>query len=239
MIKQQIYGSGMIAKSFLNVEIPDDIIVIAAGVSNSQENSISEFEREEKMLENIISNHANNKIVYFSSCSIYQSETTPYVTHKLKMEKLIKVKSSCYSIFRLPQVVGVSINNTLISFLINALLSKETIKVQEKAKRHLIDVEDVVRITKILILDKRYNNTITPICNGEKVSVSSIVKKIGALLSIEPVTDSIDIGESYDIPYLHLKGILSSNDIIFSACYGDKLLNKYVPLIAAHYKSNN
>ena len=42
MCEALVYGTGMIAKAFIATNLPDNVVFIAAGVSNSQETCILE-----------------------------------------------------------------------------------------------------------------------------------------------------------------------------------------------------
>jgi nucleoside-diphosphate-sugar epimerase len=233
--KGQVYGSGMIAKAFLDIRLPDDVVIIAAGVSNSQEVLASEFSREKEMLEAIILEHKYKKIVYFSSCSIYQSKLTPYVKHKLAMEKLIVNNAENYYICRLPQVVGVTTNNTIISYFVKCVINQDMINIYSKTKRYLIDVNDIVRVVLMLITNRSSRNSIIDICNGTKTPIQDLVETIGRILSIEPLVNVINSGETYDIPSFVLKATLLDNDPIYNPHYADNILKKYVPLLATQY----
>lgn len=236
MKNHQVYGSGMIAKAFSGQNLPKNVVVIAAGVSNSQEVLCSEFRREKDLLEKVILENQGKKIIYFSSCSVYQSNVTPYVSHKLAMEKLIAETAESFNIFRLPQVVGVTKNNTIISYFVKSLIKRDIITVYDNAKRYFIDVDDVVRIVLFLISNKSCNSVID-ICNDKRTSVLKVVHEIGKVLSIEPLVNSIDAGEDYDIPCLKLKATLSNDDYIYNPDYVSNLLKKYVPLLASQHSN--
>lgn len=228
-----VYGSGMIAKAFLKVGLPKDVVIIAAGVSNSQESSLSEFKREQEMIESILLKHQSKKIVYFSSCSVYQLNSSPYVKHKLAMENLIEKNTNNHLIFRLPQVVGITKNNTIISYFVKSIVKRDNITVHRKTTRSLIDVQDIVRVVLLSIVDKSCLNSTIDICNGTKVPVYDIVIAIGKILSIEPKVNIIDLGESYEIPCSRLKQLLPNDDFIYQSDYNTKLLEKYVPILAS------
>ena len=100
-----IIGNGLIANGFDKYRYNDDVLIFASGVSNSMENNENEFNKEYELLKDSID--IPSKLIYFSTCSIVDdSNKSPYILHKIKMEKLIRENSNNYLIFRLPIVVG-------------------------------------------------------------------------------------------------------------------------------------
>ena len=65
-----IIGKGMIAKAFDLYKKNQDIVIFASGVSNSLEENIKCFEREEALLKKTILENKSATFVYFSTCSI-------------------------------------------------------------------------------------------------------------------------------------------------------------------------
>jgi|TARA_B110000879_G_scaffold185646_1_gene246187 nucleoside-diphosphate-sugar epimerase len=230
-----IYGSGMLARAFFDAQLPNNVVVIAAGVSDSQETDASNFMRESAMLQRVILENQGKKIVYFSSCSIYQKNKTPYIKHKLAMEQVIKKLADHYQIFRLPQIVGYTNNNTTVNYFVKSIVRRDIITIQCKAARCLIDVSDVVRIVITVISNTSFQNNTIDISNGINTPIHSIVSSIGKSLSINPVTKLSNSGENYVIPSLKLGSILSSDDPIYKSGYIVALLEKYVPILASQH----
>ncbi|AZA87213.1 hypothetical protein EG349_10640 [Chryseobacterium shandongense] len=85
-----IIGNGIMANALQPYD-KEDVIFFASGVSNSLEKEASEFDRETTLLKSVISRNPDKKLIYFSTCSIYDptKSESPYVIHKLKVEKLI------------------------------------------------------------------------------------------------------------------------------------------------------
>jgi nucleoside-diphosphate-sugar epimerase len=132
----QIIGTGMIAKK---MNIPFDVIIFASGVSNSQCISNTEFKREIELFKSI---EKNKKIIYFSTVTIYQKQRTPYISHKILMEALVKNLCENYLILRLPNLIGSSqSNNQLIPSLVKQITNGE-VTIQKNAKRCILDVEE-------------------------------------------------------------------------------------------------
>ena len=85
-----IIGNGILANAIRFYD-REDVIFFASGVSNSLEKNPAEFEREISLLKSVMNQHPDKKLIYFSTCSIYDASKTasPYVMHKLTIEKII------------------------------------------------------------------------------------------------------------------------------------------------------
>ena len=117
-VKSLVVGNGLIARSFCNAKFSSDTVVVASGVSNSGESRHSEFSRERRLILDTIAAHSDSTIVYFSTTSLLSKIQTPYVNHKIEMEQLVGSMAKSFYIFRLPQVVGLVRNNTLVSYFV-------------------------------------------------------------------------------------------------------------------------
>ena len=83
-----IIGNGMLANAVRFYD-KDEVIFFASGVSNSLEKDPSAFEREIRLLHSCIEENPHKKLIYFSTCSVYDPSKaeSPYVKHKLNAEK--------------------------------------------------------------------------------------------------------------------------------------------------------
>jgi len=221
----------MLATAFQGKKTEKDTVIIAAGVSNSQEVKQQEFLREECLLLDILKKYNNKTIIYFSTCSVYQIESSPYIKHKLKMENLIQSLASSFYIFRLPQVVGLTTNTTIVSYFVQCLLQKKSLIIQQKASRSLIDVSDVVRIALLVIENGALENSLIDVTNTRSIFVPELLNKISRITGISPIIELVDGGYTYKIPVDKIKLILPENDFIFSDQYYDLILESYVPKI--------
>lgn len=227
-----IVGKGMLAEAFKDYKVENDFLLLAAGVSDSSERKNSAFLREKRTVREAICNNSSLKAVYFSTCSIYGVARTPYIEHKLEMENLIKENAESYLILRLPQVVGYTRNLTLISFVVDQLLKKNNFEIKINAKRNLIDVCDVVRITCHLLNIENSTQAIVNIATKENVSIFDIVKKISDILGTSANYSEVPGGEAYPISVNFIEEILGSGDPIFFDNYWISILEKYVPILA-------
>lgn len=193
-----IVGNGLIASRFKEFDA-ENIIFFASGVSNSSETNESEFERERTLLVNTLNNHKEKKIVYFSTCSIYDSSkyNSPYVLHKLHMEDIIQINASQYLILRVSNAVGRGGNpNLLMNYIYAKILNQNELIIHKYATRNLIDVDDLVKLTYHL-LEK--NNQIYNIAFHDNFEISQVVDFFEKELNIKAYKRIIDFGENYSI----------------------------------------
>ncbi|MDQ0591905.1 nucleoside-diphosphate-sugar epimerase [Chryseobacterium ginsenosidimutans] len=140
-----IIGSGLIANSLKNID-SKEILFFASGVSNSLETKSSEFEREFLLLKHSIEANTESKLVYFSTLSVndQSKQDSHYVLHKLEIENYIKNNCRNYLILRIGNIVGKGGNpNTLFNFLKNQITTGSEFKVHSKARRLLLDIDDI------------------------------------------------------------------------------------------------
>ena len=233
-----VIGDGLIASAFKKSQIKDKVLIIASGVSNSKENRYSEFLREKNLINDLLSFYSGMTLIYFSTCSIYQTEQTPYIRHKLNIEELITTSNFDYIIFRLPQVVGVVDNDTLVSYLVrNAYLNKP-LKIQRNAYRNLVDIDDLVPIVKKIIKSKISYGKIINVASSSYLKVYDIAKIITSKLNSDSLIDVIPGGEKYYIDNLQLKFFLGEKEIIFNEIYSINVIEKYTIMIASEFSKN-
>lgn len=148
-----IIGNGLIAKSMRGKINDDKLIIFASGVPNSKEQNDDEYNRELLLLEKIILENPNKKLIYFSSCSVASTNNVKYNQHKLNVESFIRNSTNNYIILRLPNIVGPpSKNNQLINYFYYSLINDDEMSINVNYIRHLIDVDDLS-----LIVDKLKN----------------------------------------------------------------------------------
>lgn len=211
-----IIGNGLLANAFRNYD-RDDILCFASGVSNSLEENPSEFERELTLLKNNVEKYPDKKLVYFSTCSIYDPTKTnsPYVLHKLNVEKFITENCTEFVIFRVGNAVGKGGNpNTLINFLKNAIVSETPFTLHSNAGRILIGIEDIALFTD-RYLDS-LTNEIVNLVYPYQYSLSEIVSQLEKHLDKNAVYENTAEGSFYTIEFSPLTkefftGISSEN----------------------------
>ena len=226
-----IVGGGLIAKAFSKkYENDDSVIIFASGVSNSEENNISNFTRERNLLSHFLCKYPNLKFIYFSTILI-DYKHNPYYTHKKEMEDLIKGNSKNYLIVRVPQLIGVSgNNNNLINYLITNIKNGINIDVCGDVKRALLDVDDLVNFIGYC----KDLSTCKSISVGgvEPISVVDLSKKIGYILNVEPII-KIKV-KNEDDGWTKISDSTFNNFLIInkikSEGYTEKIIKKYIKI---------
>ena len=229
---KKVIGGGLLAKSFSGLGFSADCLILASGVSNSAEQRASEFRREFELVRNQIEDNPMLPVVYFSTCSVYQKKQTPYTRHKLEMEEYVSKHADSFYIYRLPQVVGVVKNLTLISYLVNAVLDGETVTVQKYAKRNLLDIKDVVRLSHYLIENKIGCNTIQNLASIAAVPIADILSEVSSILGVSARSNVVELGESYDISVDFIIEQFGKADPVLSDNYWTQVLRSYVSLLS-------
>ncbi|HBO37055.1 MAG TPA: NAD-dependent dehydratase [Pasteurellaceae bacterium] len=224
-----IIGSGMLAKAFAGRANDEQNIIFASGVSNSAETNRDEFLREENLLRATMQAHSDKKLIYFSTCSIYDStlQNSLYVYHKTNMERLIRENQRKFIIFRLPQVVGFTRSPTVINFLYHKILEEECFDLWVNSKRNLIDVEDVVKVIDYILDNQLVINQIVNLAAPQSSSIYEIVMVLEQLVRKRAIYRIADKGTFYHIDLSQVKGIYTQLGITFGVDYVSKLIGKY------------
>lgn len=209
-----IVGNGLIASSFIGLNNHEDCLIFASGVSDSNETSLKEFNRERVLLLNSLKQNKELKFIYFSSILVGISNNE-YYNHKMEMENIIKDMSNNYIIFRVPQIIGVDGNkNNLIKTLANSIKTNTEIIVYKDVDRSLVDVEDIVRIVDYC--KDKIVSQIVYFSDIEKINVIDLCYHIGTYLNKEPI---LDIKNNPDIKNWYV----NNSEIIDKAIYSLKI----------------
>lgn len=228
-----VIGSGMIAKRFSDYAENSRFLIFASGVSNSVLIDEKAFIREANMLCEAIKNHSQKNLVYFSTCSIYDPSMrkSPYVLHKLKMEKLIKRSGINFTIFRVSNPIGKTENsNTVLNYFIKHIRERKEFTIWKYASRNLIDLDDMYLLCHYILSNNLFRNHKVNIANTVNYSVISIVKEIEKHLGNEGIYQIADKGNSPLIDTSAIQPILSKLNINFNNSYLSSMLEKYFPV---------
>lgn len=224
-----IIGNGLLAKAYAPLFADQhDVIVFASGVSNSRETSDEPYARERQMLEQAIDQ--DKLLVYFSSCSIQDPElgASAYVQHKLAMEALLAERAPRYAIFRLPQVVGrVDNPHTLTNFLHHTIASGDVFHVWTRARRNLIDVDDVAAIGARLVARGDAENRVTNIACPFSIAILDLVRIFESVMDRRAYFDLIESGGSYDIDVALAMSAAAEAGVVIDDNYINQLIRKY------------
>lgn len=225
-----VVGNGMMAQKFTSFEKDDKVLIFASGVSNSKEKSKENFEKEKIILLNAIDENNLKKIVYFSTCSIYDpsEKDSLYVNHKLECEQIIKENCKNYLICRASNVVGKTDNpNTIISFLVSKIRNEEPFQLWKNSVRNLIDIDDVFSIVSNKIWNVKSVETLI-IANPIQYRVTEIVTKIEQILGKKAIFELVNKGADFEIPFKNEDKLILEKATDFSIdLYLGKILNKY------------
>lgn len=227
MGKSMIIGNGLLAQAFKEYTNNDDVIVFASGVSNSKETLQSEFLREENLLKDTMAKFGENrKLIYFSTCSIYDKyfEMSEYTKHKIKMEERIIKNAVTYNIFRLPQVLGKNNKNQLIGFLYEQIKNKKNFDLFD-IERNIIDIEDVYLIVGLL-LQENIKNEIINIANITNIKVTKLVETIEKICSEKAIYCMKKIDGSFNIDISKINELVKNKNI-FESNYLENRIRKY------------
>ena len=225
-----IVGSGLLARTFRDaVERRRDVIIYAAGVSNSQCSDAREFGREQSLLERSLAAAGRSQcFVYFSTCSIGDPESIemPYVQHKLRMEQIVRTHAN-HLILRLPQVAGRTPNpHTLLNYLYARIARGERFSIWRRARRNVIDCDDLSRICLALVDHGLRGDTVN-IANTRDYRIVDIVQTMERVCRGHAVYDVIDSGGTYSIDVSRLLPYIDALGICFDDDYLECVLRKY------------
>lgn len=192
-----IVGNGLISKIFSPLDT-EDLLIFCSGVSNSTCQDLEEFKREKLLLSESIVSHSKKKMVYFGTCDVYDtSKNSPYLSHKIEMENLVKEKTNNWLIFRLPQVIGKGNKNNLIFFLTERIKNHQHFECYPYLERNLIRKED------LRILFEKYissQNSIINLANPINIKVGEIVRIIENSLQRKAVMTEFNGTNKFQIP---------------------------------------
>ena len=223
-----VVGNGFIARAFTESQYKfDDKIVFASGVSNSSANNDAGFERERALLKIYRSN--KKKLIYFSTSSVFDKQRllSPYVQHKINIERYIQEHFSNYIVYRLPIVVGKSTNpNTLTNYLYHCVESGKEIELHENACRYLMDVDDVVKyVSRTSYID----NLVINLNFNNGLSIKDLVVMFEQILGKKANISLVSKGDCYSIDNSVFVNLINENDTpcLDHETYVYSVINKY------------
>lgn len=226
-----LIGSGLVAQAFITAyTLRDDVCIYAAGVSNSGCRDAHEFACERQRLTAALkqAQHADC-FVYFGTCSVADPEAqhTPYVQHKLAMEQLAATHTR-YLILRLPQVAGRTPNpHTLLNFLYAHIARSEAFQLWNKARRNIIDVDDVAAIANLLIEDTFARNITVNIANPVSYAMADIVGAMEHVVGKRAIYGLVERGSEYTIDTSAIRSALDKAKVQFGDGYLETVMGKY------------
>jgi len=225
-----IIGRGLVATAFATCWQHDaTTAIVAAGVSNSAESDPAAFAREEKLLGEVISNPAIERIVYFGSCAVGNAaeQQTPYLQHKARMEARI-LADPRGQVFRLPQVVGTGGNpHTLTNFLHARIRSGESFDVWARAERNLIDIEDVAILGTHVLRHPGDYPAMMSLADTHSTQMLEIVRSMVHVLGQQGNYSVLERGVAFPIDTRDCQRAALSCGVPLGEGYLRRLLGKY------------
>lgn len=220
----------LISKAFELYKNNPRFIIFASGVSNSQNTDIALFDREEHLLRNSLPKVGKALFIYFSTCSIYDDSLvdSPYVKHKIRMEKIIVNSGVDYLIFRLSNPIWFTDNPyTILNFLYRNIIEDTTFYVWTKASRSLIDILDIVKAISYILENTNIKNQIINMANPHSYSIKDIVASLERITWKKALFRYENKGWSPIIDLKYITQIYTECDITFNETYLDRLVRKY------------
>ncbi len=194
-----IWGSGLIGTALRPFD-RSDATFFAAGISDSTCTDPAEFARETALVNTALESDAGT-MVYFSTASAYDPSKadSPYVAHKIAMEKLVARGAESWLCLRISNVVGRGGNpNLFLNYLVQSMRQQRPVRVYSRATRNLIDVADVAELATRLVSTKPKNRVVN-IAHPQSLSASRIVQLAEEVLGIQALKEPVDEGAAFDI----------------------------------------
>lgn len=225
-----IIGRGLVATAFVDGWQKDETtVIVAAGVSNSAETERAAFEREDRMLDEVLARKELERVVYFGSCAVGNpaERQTPYLQHKARMEARI-LSDSRGQVFRLPQVVGEGGNpHTLTNFLRARIESGESFDVWARAERNLIDIQDVAALGTHVLRHRDQFPSMMSLADINSTNMLTIVQGMESVLGRQGNYRILDQGVAFPIETRDCQRAALACGVPLGPGYLRTLLGKY------------
>ncbi len=225
-----IIGNGFMANGFKSMD-RDDIIIFASGVSNSKLTDRKEFQREERILTEALSDNGSKRMmIYFSTYSINDPSLAggQYISHKRAMEAHIQSSDTRYLIVRASNIIGLSYNPfTITNYIYNRIVKGEQFELWINAYRNLLDIEHLYKMVEQLLKEGISNETVYLVCPIE-YHVLAITKALCFITKKEAHYREIEKGSCFEYDR-SLSARLFTQLKISSENYLETLLKKYYP----------
>ena len=211
-----IIGTGLIAKSLRPYD-REDTVFIASGVSDSKCQDDKEFIREKELVNKVIDDYSDKKIVFFSTYSINDPamKNNMYVQKKIELENYLSKLQSIFYIIRISNLVGYGGNpSNVFNFLFNKIKSGEHFILWPNAERNLVLVEDFAFTMNNIITDSlgRSVNTISNIINPVNYNVKAIVSAIEIFLNKKANYHTVDVLSTVPVEEINYKNFFAHYD---------------------------
>lgn len=226
-----VVGSGLLAMAFAKYyQDTPNVWIHAAGVSNSGCRDPLAFEREYRCLHDSLLRAADAEVfIYFGTCSVFDSAaaSTPYVQHKLAMERLVSTHPR-YLIVRLPQVAGQTKNPyTLLNFLHAHITQRKHFFLWQRAHRNIIDVDDITLVVQQFIADIACRQKILNVASPESFPTRTVVSEMEYVIGKPAIFTPLEQGAYYPIDVGYMTSMVSVAGVKFGEHYLTRVIEKY------------
>ncbi|MGC4038028.1 MAG: NAD-dependent epimerase/dehydratase family protein [Chitinophagaceae bacterium] len=228
-----VIGNGLLAKRFYKYSEDKNPIIFASGVSNSTNRLDSEFQREENLLKYTIEKNTDKRLIYFSTCSVYDPalQDSPYVLHKLAMEALIKANQPHYHIFRISNLAGKTNNpHTILNYFAQHVISGSFFHLWKESYRNIIDIDDAFSVCDYIIENNLFLNEVVNIANHQNYRVDQIVSVLEEHIGKKANYDIVHKNSNPKIDVSPTKDIVARLNITFDDSYLQRIIEKYFPV---------
>ncbi|MFF8726197.1 NAD-dependent epimerase/dehydratase family protein [Streptomyces sp. NPDC015171] len=221
------------------------VAVLAAGVSRIRpEYAHHDLAREAALVADQARRCASRgeKLVYFSTASaaLYgaprcsgtedcrHAPRTAYGRHKLAMEQLVKESGCSWLILRLTHLVGPRQQPYQLVPALVAQALDGRVRVLRRSSRDLLDVEDFVAMTDMLLGSGIERETVN-VASGRSTEVEAIIDHVAALTATDPVRDYIEESSRHSVSIEKLRSLSPRSGMwTFSADYYRSVLDRAV-----------
>jgi len=162
-----IIGQGDISKALTDKA---GYAYFCCGASNRT--PLNDRDREREIFR-IWSQPKDSMFVYFSTLSIYYSESK-YTKHKIDMENLVKARFENYCIFRIGNITWGDNPNTLINFFRDKIEKREPVEIIKDTYRYLISMDEFQHWVEMIPAIGKHEMNVT----GKRLKVAEIFNAI-------------------------------------------------------------
>ena len=234
MTIKKIIGNGFIGRNVNKLRkyiIKSGYTIYTAGISNSNTNSKKELRKEIRLFKIFSKENNSKKLIFISTADVSNNlkRNNLYIINKVKIENIIRKEFNDYIIFRLPQIIGNSKNKkTLINYFYRNIKKNKTIDVLSGVKRNILDIDDVIKVLKIIIFEKKLIKRTITLSNKYFVQPIDIVKIFEKKLNkVAKIRFKRVSKENWNLENDMSKKLFNKAKVKFDKNYLIKKINKY------------
>ena len=237
-----VIGNCDIARRFIDYTVQSTYRIFAGSVNNSTiwDKTLAQDE-ESALRAAVLENNRTSGtfLVYFSSCSVLDPDASqsPYVRHKIGMEEYIQGSAKRFWIFRVPQVLGLSGDNSgFMNHIIDVISNNKHFELSQTDQYNVIDVDDVYSIVGEVLRRGICLNEVVNLSNPNQISAMQLVCAIEKFTGRQADYTLLKKGTAYTIDISAIRPILKGLRIDFGENYIAGSLNKYYAHISRPLK---